>query len=184
MSRPPAERDAWLDRYLGIDGVADDGPALPPGCVPYVPCPVDPLIRMCDRAVVKSSDVLVDVGSGLGRAMLLTHLLTGAATVGIEVQPGLVRASRELARRLNAEHVAVVEGDAVRLTGSMTMGTVFLLYCPFSGGRLERVLDDLEPLARARPIRICCVDLPLPARPWLEREATPDGDLVIYRGPG
>ena len=63
----------------------------------------------------------------------------------------------------------------------MVIGSVFFLYCPFSGARLAEVLAALELLARTRPIRVCCVDLPLPPCAWLTPAAPPDGDLVIYR---
>lgn len=178
---PPTERDAWLDRVLGLDSFPDDGPALPPGCVPYLPCPVDALLRMVEHAGVQASDVFVDVGSGVGRTAALVHLLTGAAAIGIEIQPELVLASRELQARLNVSRFSPIEGDAALLTGCITIGSIFFLYCPFSGERLEKVLDDLESIARTRPIRICCVDLPLPPRPWLTFAAPPSGDLTVYR---
>ncbi|MBI5494489.1 MAG: hypothetical protein HY904_05635 [Deltaproteobacteria bacterium] len=177
----PAERDAWLDAVLGIESIPDDGPALPRGCVPYLPCPVDAILRMVDGAGVQASDVFVDIGSGVGRAAALVHLLTGAAAIGLEIQPDLVRASRDLAARLKAVHFAPIEGDAVRLAGFIMIGTIFFLYCPFSGDRLEKVLDDLEPIARTRPIRVCSVDLPLPPRPWLMPALPPTGDLAVYR---
>ncbi|MCY1019591.1 hypothetical protein [Pyxidicoccus sp. MSG2] len=182
MNVPAAERDEWVDAVFGLDALPDDGPELPRDCVPYMPCPVDAVLRMVELAEVRASDVFVDVGSGLGRVAALTHLLSGAASIGIEIQPDLVRASRQLAERLNvAPRFSVVEGDAARLAGSLTRGTVFFLYCPFSGERLERVLDGLESIARTRQIRVCCVDLPLPARPWLTLIAPPSGDLAVYR---
>jgi hypothetical protein len=179
---PSADRDAWLDLVLGLDGLPDDGPDLPRGCVPYLPCPVDTLLRMVRLAEVGPQDVFVDVVSGVGRATAATHLLTGAGAVGLEVQPALVRASRELASRLNTTRVSVVEGDAAQLTGYIVVGTVFFLYCPFSGERLARVLEDLEPIARTRQLRVCCVDLPLPPCPWLSPVASDDSSaLTIYR---
>lgn len=178
---PSTERDAWVDCVLGLDSVPDDGPALPQGCVPYLPCPVDALLRMVEHAGVRESDVFVDVGSGVGRAAALVHLMTGAAAIGIEIQPALVFAARELQARLNSSRFSPVEGDAVQLTGSITTGSVFFLYCPFSGERLEKVLDGLEVIARTRPIRVCCVDLPLPPRPWLTVAAPSTGDLTVYR---
>ena len=181
-SVPPAERDAWLDRVLGLDDLsAADGAELPRGGVPYLPCSVDVLLRMVDVAEVRSSDVFVDVGSGAGRAAMAAHLLTGASAVGIEIQSHLVRAARDVAERVNVSRVSWVQGDAALLTGSMTTGTVFFLYCPFGGDRLERVLDELEPIARTRRIRICAVDLPLPHRPWLTLVSPPSGDLAVYR---
>jgi len=172
----------WLDVVLGLETVeVEDGPALPLGCVPYLPCPVDAVLRMVAQAGVQASDVFVDVGSGVGRAAVLVHLLTGASTIGVEIQPPLVAASRELALRVNGSRFAPVEGDATTLTGHLINGSIFFLYCPFSGARLEKVLDDLEGIARTRPVRICCVDLPLPARPWLTLVAPPAHDLAVYR---
>jgi SAM-dependent methyltransferase len=174
------DRDAWLNRVFGLEGLPDDGPELPRGCVPYLPSAVGTLLRMIELAKVRSDDVFVDVGSGLGRATTLTHLLTGADAIGIEVQSALVRASRELMSRLNTERVAVIEGDAAELTGHVTVGSVFFLYCPFSGDRLERVIDDLEWIARTRAIRVCSVDLPLPSRPWLAPVSV-STDLAVYQ---
>jgi hypothetical protein len=178
---PPTARDAWVDLVFGLDELPDDGPELPRGCAPYLPCSVDALLRLVEHAEVQASDVFVDVGSGVGRAALLVHLLTGAAAIGVEIQPALVRASRDLSARLQVSRFSPVEGDAARLTGLITIGSIFFLYCPFSGERLEQLLDDLEAIARTRPIRICCVDLPLLARPWLTLASPPFVDLAVYR---
>ncbi len=181
MRVPPDLRDAWLDLVLGMEEIPADSADLPRGCVPCLPCGVDALLRMIEQAGVHSGDVFVDVGSGLGRAAILTRLLTGAAAIGIEIQAHLVRASRERAARLNVSRFSVVHGDAVRLTGFIPIGSVFFFYCPFSGDRLEKVLDDLEPIAHTRPIHICCVDVPLPSRSWLTLVSPPSGDLAVYR---
>jgi SAM-dependent methyltransferase len=178
---PAAERDAWVDLVLELDGVHDDGPELPRDCVPYLPSSVEVLSRVVDEAAVGPGDVFVDVGAGPGRAAVLVHLLTGAAAIGLEIQPALVLAARELASRLRLSRVPCIQGDAAALAGSMTIGSVFFFYCPFSGGRLARVLDELEPIARTRTLRLCCLNLPLPPRPWLTAEPGRSEDLVVYR---
>jgi SAM-dependent methyltransferase len=177
---PPVDRDAWLDLVLGLAEVPDDGPELPKGCVPYLPCPVSDLLRVVEHAAVGESDVFVDVGSGVGRAVAFVHLLTGASAIGVEIQPRLVRAARVLAARLRFSRTPSIEGDAAELAGALATGTVFFLYCPFGGERLAKVLADLEPIARSRTIRVCCVDLPLPPCPWLKVEASPRTGLDIY----
>jgi SAM-dependent methyltransferase len=177
----PLERDAWVDRTLGIGAPQDDGPALPRGCVPYIPCPVDALLRLTEHAPVRASDVFVDVGSGAGRAAALVHLLTGASVIGLEIQPELITAARELTARLSLPRVSFVEGDAPVLTAALAAGSVFFLYCPFSGERLAQLLANLEPTARTREIRVCCLDLPLPACPWLEPVPPRWPDLALYR---
>ena len=178
---PPVARDACVDWAFGLDALPDDGPALPAGCVPYLPCSVDALLRLVEHAPVRASDLFVDVGSGVGRAAALVNLLTGAAAVGIEVQPALVAAARELATRLELSGVSFLEGDAARLTTALTAGSVFFLYCPFSGDRLVKLLGSLASIARARAIRVCCVDLPLPPCPWLTLAPPAAPDLAIYR---
>lgn len=180
MSVPPTARDAWLDAVFELDAIPEDGPDLPRGCVPYLPCSVDALLRVIDEARVRPDDVFVDVGSGLGRAATLVHLLTGASAIGIEIQSDLVHAARGLATRLRAPRVSFILGNAVELTGQIAIGSVFFLYCPFSGERLARVLADLEVIARTRTIRVCCVDLPLPPCSWLAREPQVSGDVAIY----
>ena len=178
---PPFARDAWVDLVLGLGAPPDDGPQLPVGCVPYLPCAVDVLLRVAEHAPVRASDLFVDIGAGVGRAAALMHLLTGARAVGVEVQSALVSAARELAGRLRLSAVSFIEADASQPTDAWSTGSVFLLYCPFSGDRLAKLLANLEPVARARPIRLCCVDLPLPPCPWLEQTPSPSLDLTIYR---
>jgi SAM-dependent methyltransferase len=178
---PPDERDGWLDRVLGFRELPDDGPDLPRGCVPYFPCPVDALLRIVEQARVGASDVFVDIGSGAGRASAFVHLLTGAEVIGIEIQSGLVRAARDLATSLASPRVSCIEGDAATLASFVTIGSVFFLYCPFSGDRLVKMLAGVESIARTRAIRVCCLDLPLPPCPWLALEPQLSGDLAIYR---
>jgi SAM-dependent methyltransferase len=179
-SVPASERDGWLDCVFGLGEIPDDGPELPRGCVPYLPASVDTVLRMIEIAEVRSDDVFVDVGCGLGRALALTHLLTGADAIGLEIQSTLVRGARELVSRLNTPRVSVIEGDAVRLTRHVAMGSVFFFYCPFGGARLERVMDDLESIAGTRTIRVCTVGLPSASRSWLAPVSSFD-DLTVYR---
>jgi SAM-dependent methyltransferase len=178
---PPLDRDAWTDLALGLGPLPDDGPELPRGCVPYLPCSPSVLLRALDAAAVEPSDVFVDVGSGEGRTAALVSLLAGATVVGIEVQPALVAAARELASRLRLARVSFVEADAADLPAAARAGSVFFLNCPFSGDRLARLLARLEPVARARALRLCFVDLPLPPCPWLEPVTPPASDLATYR---
>jgi predicted RNA methylase len=181
MNVPVIERDAWVDAVLGLDEVLEDGPELPKGCVPYLPCAVDVLLRIADQLPVHSADVFVDIGSGMGRAAVLMHLLTGASAIGIEVQSGHVNAAREMVTGLGLSDVSFVLGDALERVEELRTGTVFFLYCPFGRQRLERFLANLEIHARARAIRVCAVDLPLPACSWLEHVGPASGDLGMYR---
>ena len=135
-----------------------------------------------DRSRARSTPptLLVDIGSGAGRAAALIRLLTGASVVGVEVQRALVGAARDLVARLRLDRVSFVPAEVPPLPESARTGSVFLLNCPFSGDRLVRLLAELEPVARAQPFRICCVDLPLPPCSWLMPVAA-SGDVEIHR---
>jgi len=58
---------------------------------------------------------------------------------------------------------------------------VFFLYCPFSGVRLERFLDDLEDIAQTREIRVCCVAMAPLERPRLAKLDPASPELDDYR---
>ncbi|HEY6728404.1 MAG TPA: methyltransferase domain-containing protein [Polyangiaceae bacterium] len=174
-------RDRWLDLVWDVEEIADDHPALPRGCVPYLPCPVATVVDAVQQARVTSTDVFVDIGSGTGRTAFLAHALTGAGCIGIEIQPALVRAATGRAAWLNLSRTRFIEGDAADWVRFMTTGTVFFLYCPFSGDRLQRFLDELEDVARARRIRVCCVDMPPLERPWLTPLPSMSVDLDVYQ---
>lgn len=177
MQIDPRDRDRWANQLLGLGDLPDDDTDLPRGSVPYLPSSVDVLLRTVDRARVTSRDVFVDVGSGLGRAMVLVHLMTGAAAVGLEIQAGLVGKAKRIAEQLQLAHVSTVHGNAVDLIRYMTLGSVFFFYCPFGKDDLGRAMTALEPLARVRPLRLCFVDMPAPELPWLSEEPAPPNDL-------
>jgi predicted RNA methylase len=178
---PLGERDAWLDLVWDLDEIPDDGPELPRGCVPYLPCPVATVLEAVQRAGVTPEDVFVDVGSGTGRTAFLASLLTGAGCVGLEIQSAFVEAARGRATWLELARTWFVHGDAAELTRFITMGTVFFFYCPFGSDRVHRILDDLEAIARTREIRICCVHMPPLERSWLVRVPSTSVDLDVYR---
>jgi SAM-dependent methyltransferase len=178
---PPQHRDEWLNVLWGVDELPSDDPNLPRGCVPYLPCEAATVLEGVCQAAVTRDDVFVDVGSGIGRAALLAHLKTGASCIGLEIQPDLVRTAQVRADCLNLSRMRFLGGDAVDTIRSMTIGTVFFLYCPFGKDRLERFLEGLEEVARTRPIRVCCIDMPVLDLPWLARLPATAVQIDVYR---
>ena len=176
LALPRAEREAWVDAVLGIEPSPPDMD-LPRGSVPYLPCGVDEVLAAVEAVPVRSTDTFVDRGSGLGRVAILAHLLTGARTRGIEIQPHLVRSARETCERLRLPCVSFTEADA---TETELDGSVFFLYAPFNGEMLQRVLKRLRDVAERHVIVICTVDLELHDLPWLRRRKEAPLPIAIY----
>lgn len=172
QSIPGGHREAWWDRvFLGSDPskdrIPDDCEDLPQGCVPYLPCPIDALLVAIGTLQLQPDDVLVDVGSGIGRTAALVHFLTGAAVLGLEIQRELAEEARRIAGELKRPRLTTVHADADEVIKYLPIGTAYILYCPFGGQRLVRLLLELERQARARRIRMSCIDMPPLDVPWL-----------------
>jgi SAM-dependent methyltransferase len=178
---PRHHRDEWLNVLWDIDEIPPDDPELPRGCVPYLPCDAEAVLEGLHHAAVTHDDVFVDVGAGAGRAALLAHLTTGASCIGVEIQPGLVRSAQGRADWLGLERLRFVRGDAADMIRLIAIGTVFFLYCPFGDDRLRRFLTGLEDVARSRPIRVCCVDMPPLEASWLLRRPAMSPRVDVYQ---
>lgn len=188
LSIPFLERDTFADAVLGIDPPPPDMPDLPRGSVPYLPSGVDEILAMLRDVPVGPSDVLVDLGSGLGRVLILTHLLTGARARGIGIQDHLVRSAKDRCAALRLEEVTFVHANAAEAatadTGTQVEadldGSVFFLYAPCNGEMLTRLLARLERVARRRPIVVCTVGLELRDVEWLTPRRTTTVSLTLY----
>jgi len=160
--------DTLLAGVLSLDEPADDGRALPADMVFYQPTPARHILDLIDRVGLGATDVLVDLGSGLGHVPLLAAICTGARCIGIERNPAYVACARHGAEALALGGIAFIEQDA-RLA-DLSAGTVFYLYTPFTGTVLRRVLAMLEHEAAGRAIRLAtlgpCTAI-VAGEPWL-----------------
>jgi SAM-dependent methyltransferase len=177
LSLPVRDRDVWVDEVLGLEEAPPDVPDLPRGSVPYLPAGVDEIVAMVLEAPVQADDEFVDLGSGLGRAAILTHLLTGARACGVEIQEPLVRDARALTAALNLAGVSFVHASAADVVPD---GSIFFLYAPCNGEMLAAVLRRVEAVARRRPIVVCAVGLEFRDVPWLRPRKTSNVSLAVY----
>lgn len=176
-SVPVLERDGWIDELLGFDEPPADLADLPRGAVPYLPCGVDEILAMVAEAPIRADDELVDLGSGLGRVVILGHLLSGARARGVEIQDHLVRRARARAAELGLPLVSFVHANAA---DAELDGSIFFLYAPCNGEMLAAVVRRLEDVARRRPIVVCAVGLELHGVPWLRARQATTVALALY----
>lgn len=172
---PPGPAGAYdtLDVLVSglLDGGVPDAPrvALGPEMVFYQPTPARSILALVERVALGPSDVLYDLGSGLGHVALLGALLSGARACGVEIEPAYCAYARETARRLRVKGVELVEGDLCN--APLAGGTVYYLYTPVRGALLVRVLARLREEASRRALRVCtlgpCTAEVAAAAPWL-----------------
>lgn len=150
----------------------------------YHPSGLASIVRALADVPVTAEDVLVDLGSGLGKVALAAHLLTGARAVGVELQPALAAHARGRAEALGLDGVRFVTADA--RDAELDEATVFYLYLPFTGEVLDAVLRKVEAVARRRTVVICALALDLHRVAWLEPRPSDSFWLTLYesRSPG
>ncbi len=176
LALPPDAREAWVDAVLGIAPPPPDRD-LPRGAVPYLPAGVDEILALVRDVPLGPGDELVDLGAGLGRVLVLAHLLSGARAHGIELQAHLAERAGATCAALRLPAVTIACADAAR---TELAGSVFFLYAPFNGELLARVLDRLAAVARRHPITVAALDLTLDDVPWLVGRPSRRAALTIY----
>lgn len=177
--------DVLVAGLLGTDRLLDDDPAQTvPEMIPYQPTPARVILEIVKQTDLSPHDVFVDVGSGLGVVTTLVSLLSGAAAIGIEVQPSFCRHADECVRRLNLSNVRFICQDARQ--ADFSVGTVFYMYTPFKGAMLQQVLERLHAEGLRRRIRLCLYGpivseaVPQPWLPAFERSQLVNGPIAVF----
>lgn len=150
--------------------------------VHYQPTPARPIFDLIGRIALAESDVLMDLGSGLGHVSLLSAICSEARVIGIELEAAYVDCARRSAEALNLNNVTFIRQDVRE--ADLSRGTVFYLYTPFTGMILRAVLDSLRQEAASREIRVCtfgtCTPIIAEER-WLEaHDAVESGRVAVF----
>jgi hypothetical protein len=140
----------------------------------YQPTPARHIFSLIGLTALTATDVLVDLGSGLGHVPLLVSICTCARSIGIELEATYVERAQQCAQRLNLNKATFIQQDA--RAADLSIGTVFYLHTPFTGSILSHVLNHLRLEAATRQIRICtygpCTSV-IAEESWLEATVTP-----------
>jgi outer membrane protein assembly factor BamB len=123
----------------------------------FSPTPHDVVAKMLELARVKEDDVVFDLGSGDGRIVVEAAKRFGCRAVGYELDPALVKVSRQTARQAGVtDRVTFHQADL--FTADLSQADVLALYLlPVQTGRL------IPRLKRMRPgVRIVSHQFPIP----------------------
>ncbi len=116
--------------------------------VPFVPSPQEVVDKMIELAGVKKYDVVYDLGSGDGR-IVITAAKKGAKAVGFDIDPQLVKESRENLRKAGVEDRAEIRDQDI-LTVDLSPASVVTMYLlPDVNLKLKpNLLSQLKPGSR------------------------------------
>jgi precorrin-6B methylase 2 len=117
--------------------------------VPFITTPEEVVERMLELAGTRADDLVVDLGSGDGRIVIIAARKFGARGLGIELDQRLVEKSRDNARAAGvADRVSFVQGDV--LTADISKASVVTVYLlPGLIGQLQqRFTGELRPGTR------------------------------------
>ncbi len=155
------------------------------GMARYELTPTSVILELMERIAFNDDDVFYDLGSGLGKATMFVHLLTGVRCVGVEYQPDFCAYAAHQARGLNLSDVRYLNSDARHV--DYADATVFFFFNPFGETIFTTVLNRLQLEAQERELRICSYGSSsqlLSELPWLERIppiSENDAALAIFR---
>jgi hypothetical protein len=137
--------------------------ALPEGGVTYAPSGLEEIVFALDGTGAGPQTTFIDLGSGLGKVVMLATLLTGATSTGVEIDPSLASRSRDAALALGLSQVSILLGDArdVQLDADLVF-----MFVPFTGPILDRVLERIEAMPR-RPRYLCSAPIDESKHRWL-----------------
>ena len=132
----------------------------------YVPIDYIALMYLFAGIKFRPHDVFVDIGCGLGRAVLIAARRRIRAAIGIEYDPVLARQAEGNKRTLRGAraNIDIRKQDAAR--ADFDEGTIFWMYNPFGERTMSTVLDRLRLSLRTNPRDILIVY----AHPRLSRQ--------------
>jgi SAM-dependent methyltransferase len=120
-----------------------------PYVAPFVPTPQEIVDRILEIAEIRKGDVLYDLGSGDGRIVITAARKYGIKAVGFEIDPGLVKESREAIQEARLAGLADIHEQDIR-TVDFSSATVVTMYLyPAANLRLRPALmRQLKPGSR------------------------------------
>jgi SAM-dependent methyltransferase len=128
---------------------ADDSDWDSPHIAPFVTTPHEVVSRMLELAEIKQGDVLYDLGSGDGRIVVAAAKKFGIRAVGFEIDPVLVKDSRQIIKQAGLERLVEIREQDIRTVDFSPASVVTMYLYPAANLRLRPVLmRELKPGSR------------------------------------
>jgi SAM-dependent methyltransferase len=177
LSRAPVDlRDHLIEEILGIAYPPLEELSRTRDGMPYSPSGLGEILFTFEQSELGPGKTLVDLGSGLGKVVLLAALFTGAEAYGLEIEPGLLAPARAAAATLGVRGAHFLQGD-IRCC-DIPPGDVYYLFIPLH--RSADVVARLAPVAAERKIRVFAPPLDQNRIPFLRPTEATSYWLTMY----
>ena len=181
-------KNHYRDKKLNIetsDHVFDASDSLYKDMSSYIPTPYDKIELLIKYLKLTPDDVLIDLGCGKGRFVLLAAVEKLKKVIGVELNKELIDTARNNLRTVRLElHAPVEFVHADIATFDAREGTIFFMYNPCGYRTTAKVTDNIRASLLAHPRRIRIVYYNPEYRylfdeaPWLELETDIDNDDI------
>lgn len=124
-------------------------------CNDYYPTEAATFARLIEAAgMTPAHEGFLDIGSGMGRTLMLAHEMGFREVQGVEISERLNAIARDnLARRLKGDaRIKLIQGDAAAIEMPPS-ASVFYLYNPCKGERLRQAMANIRASLEQRPRR-------------------------------
>jgi hypothetical protein len=179
---PISEREHYVEELLGVAYPPLEEPPLERELVGYQPSSYEEIAFAFEAVALSPGQRFVDLGSGLGKAVLLADVLCGARAHGIEQNAVLCGEAERAAAALGCVGTRFTRADVRDV--ELGAADVVFMYLPFTGQVLRVVLERLlrpTPHADATaPRYLCCGALDPSAYPDLVQVGPACSWLHVY----
>jgi len=116
---------------------------------PFVPTPQEVVERMLELAEIRKGDLVYDLGSGDGRIVITAARKHGVKAVGFEIDPGLVKESRDRIKEAGLEDLVEIREEDIRTVDLSPASVVTMYLYPGANLRLRpAIIRQLKPGSR------------------------------------
>jgi protein-L-isoaspartate O-methyltransferase len=180
---PLFERDHFVEEVLGIAYPPLQEPVLAPELLAHAPSGYDEIVHALDVTRLAPGDRFLDIGSGMGKAVMLAELLAGATSTGVECHGPLHAIAETAAHELALRGARYHHGDARDVV--IEDPDVVFMYLPFTGSVLAAVMARLVENSRRRATQtrrrfLCAGPLDTNRYPDLVTAGPPRSWLHVY----
>ena len=164
--------DVWWEKRFNIV-TAGRRDARHADAVHYEPLPYYAVFRVLDRLGLGPADVVVDIGSGMGRSVCVAASYPVRAVLGVEIEPELHAIAEGNVRRMRRRRAPIELQCRSATEFDYDRATALWIFNPFGAATMRTVLGRVEESLRRVPraLRIAYVNATcahvFAAQPWL-----------------